>query len=370
MQTVSRWEKYMMMCVSELDLSGAERCSTSYRRLPDDYPKLRSSGRTPMQASLLNDRWVSVITGSEDYSFKHMRKNQYEDALFRCEDDRFELDMVIHSNESCLKAVHALLKKYEAMESEERSKVPVHAKQFSAIQQRAIKRLYGESASHVFDMLERNAYICLATLRGRLEQKAVEFAKVKEEMEPQWQRQYTANYINSLDHRSFYFKQSDKRTISAKGIIAEAQELAEQRAATETHLATFSSGTLPVLAKLQAPADIQMDYEDEGIHEDCYRLILCTARAALGPTNQARVMEVWSAVMEPLLGWAHRPVKEEAEDSAAGGTENGLLRVKREGSVGSPGASGRAAAGADLPLLLPARCVGCRYQCTIEGSHK
>lgn len=40
-------------------------------------------------AAVLNDHWVSVTSGSEDYSFKHMRRNQYEESLFRCEDDRF-----------------------------------------------------------------------------------------------------------------------------------------------------------------------------------------------------------------------------------------------------------------------------------------
>jgi paired amphipathic helix protein Sin3a len=43
---------------------------------------------------VLNDLWVSVPTGSEDFSLKIMRKNQYEDALFRCEDERYEIDMV------------------------------------------------------------------------------------------------------------------------------------------------------------------------------------------------------------------------------------------------------------------------------------
>lgn len=32
-----------------------------------------------------------------------MRKNQYEEALFRCEDDRFELDMCIETNTSTLR---------------------------------------------------------------------------------------------------------------------------------------------------------------------------------------------------------------------------------------------------------------------------
>ena len=47
-----------------------------------------SMHRTDLGKSVLNDFWVSVTSGSEDYSFKHMRKNQYEESLFRCEDDR------------------------------------------------------------------------------------------------------------------------------------------------------------------------------------------------------------------------------------------------------------------------------------------
>ena len=38
-----------------------------------------------------------------------MRKNQYEEALFRCEDDRFELDMVIESNSSAIRAITPLV---------------------------------------------------------------------------------------------------------------------------------------------------------------------------------------------------------------------------------------------------------------------
>lgn len=39
-------------------------------RLPPDYPKLQCSHRTPLALSLVNDIWVSVTSGSEDYSFK------------------------------------------------------------------------------------------------------------------------------------------------------------------------------------------------------------------------------------------------------------------------------------------------------------
>ncbi|KAM0005898.1 putative transcriptional regulatory protein Sin3 [Helianthus debilis subsp. tardiflorus] len=70
-------EKYWGKSIQELDLSNCQRCTPSYRLLPDD-----------LGTQVLNDLWVSVTSGSEDYSFKHMRRNQYEESLFRCEDDR------------------------------------------------------------------------------------------------------------------------------------------------------------------------------------------------------------------------------------------------------------------------------------------
>lgn len=52
------------------------------------YPIPTVSQRSELGTQVLNDHWVSVTSGSEDYSFKHMRRNQYEESLFRCEDDR------------------------------------------------------------------------------------------------------------------------------------------------------------------------------------------------------------------------------------------------------------------------------------------
>jgi histone deacetylase complex regulatory component SIN3 len=47
--------------------------------------------------------------GSEDYSFKLMRKNQYEEALFRCEDDRYEFEMACEQNASAIRvSLHSL----------------------------------------------------------------------------------------------------------------------------------------------------------------------------------------------------------------------------------------------------------------------
>lgn len=47
-----------------------DRCTPSYVRVPASYPKIKSTGRTPLGEQVLNDSWVSIISGSEDYSFK------------------------------------------------------------------------------------------------------------------------------------------------------------------------------------------------------------------------------------------------------------------------------------------------------------
>jgi paired amphipathic helix protein Sin3a len=36
--------------------------------------------------SVLNDAWISVPTGSEEYGFRSARKNQYEEMLYKCEE--------------------------------------------------------------------------------------------------------------------------------------------------------------------------------------------------------------------------------------------------------------------------------------------
>ncbi|KAL0424316.1 UNVERIFIED_CONTAM: Paired amphipathic helix protein Sin3-like 2 [Sesamum radiatum] len=105
--------KYWGKSIQELDLSNCQRCSPSYR-FPEDVRVLGAYFEKPLQrselgAQVLNDHWVSVTSGSEDYSFKHMRRNQYEESLFRCEDDRFELDMLLESVGSTAKRAEELL---------------------------------------------------------------------------------------------------------------------------------------------------------------------------------------------------------------------------------------------------------------------
>lgn len=52
------------------DINPDDRCTPSYVRVPAQFPKIKYSGRTPLAEEVLNEAWVSIISGSEDYSFK------------------------------------------------------------------------------------------------------------------------------------------------------------------------------------------------------------------------------------------------------------------------------------------------------------
>jgi paired amphipathic helix protein Sin3a len=63
----------------------------------------------------LNNNWVSVPTGSEDFGVKNLRRNQYEEALFKCEDDRYEIDMVMDANRSTIRALEPIAQNIAAL---------------------------------------------------------------------------------------------------------------------------------------------------------------------------------------------------------------------------------------------------------------
>lgn len=80
-----------------------------------------------------------------------------------------------------------------------------------------MERIYGDHGLDVLDLLRRNPSQSLPVLYQRLCQKKEEWARCREDMNKVWRDVYAKNYHKSLDHRSFYFKQLDKRSLSTKG---------------------------------------------------------------------------------------------------------------------------------------------------------
>lgn len=62
----------------------SQSCATPLGSLPDVCLSLSHS-------KVLNDTWVSFPSWSEDSTFVSSKKTQYEEHIYRCEDERFEV---------------------------------------------------------------------------------------------------------------------------------------------------------------------------------------------------------------------------------------------------------------------------------------
>ncbi|KQK08163.1 hypothetical protein BRADI_2g40052v3 [Brachypodium distachyon] len=290
-------EKYLCKPISELDLSNCQRCTPSYRLLPKNYPMPPASCRTDLGVSVLNDLWVSVTSGSEDYSFKHMRKNQYEESLFRCEDDRFELDMLLESVNVAIKRVEELIQKMQDNLIKPDSPIRID-EHLTSLNLRCIERLYGDHGLDVMDVLRKNASVALPVILTRLKQKQEEWSRCRSDFNKVWAEIYAKNYHKSLDHRSFYFKQQDTKNLSTKALLVEIKEINEKKRKEDDVLLAIAAGNRrPIVPNMS------FEYVDPEIHEDLYQIIKYSCGEVCSSSDQVdKVMRTWTTFLEPILG--------------------------------------------------------------------
>ncbi|XP_074274489.1 paired amphipathic helix protein Sin3-like 3 isoform X2 [Silene latifolia] len=303
----SNKDKYIGKPIQELDLSNCERCTPSYRLLPKNYPIPVASQKTEIGAQVLNDHWVSVTSGSEDYSFKHMRKNQYEESLFRCEDDRFELDMLLEAVNVTIKRVEEILEKINANNFKVEGPIQIED-HFTAINLRCIERLYGDHGLDVMDVLKKNATLALPVILTRLKQKQEEWARCRADFNKVWAEIYSKNYHKSLDHRSFYFKQQDAKSLCTKALLAEVKEISEQKCKEDDSLLAIAAGNRrPIISHME------FEYPDTELHEDLYQLMKYSCGEVCATEQLDKVMKIWTTFLEPMLGVPSRA--QEKDDS-------------------------------------------------------
>ena len=117
-----------------------------------------------IDVSVLNNDWVSIPIGSEEsFSFKHLRKNVYEEALFRCEDERFEIDMCIDSNLATIKILEPIAEEIEnirVIEEESITKIQftVRKREFIGGSSSSIARIYGENGTEILELLKKSCW--------------------------------------------------------------------------------------------------------------------------------------------------------------------------------------------------------------------
>jgi len=345
--------------LSEIDFSRCRRCSPSYRALPRDYPPPPCSDRSDEEVKVLNDIWVSLPVGSEEsYTFRHMRRNTYEEVLFRVEDERFEIDMVLDSNAATLQRLIpiaeeiAKLSQEEAVSVEAASKAPTEGagmggKRFQysfdknilgVIHRNSIARIYGDSGNEMLDLMVKNPTVAIPLVVERLRQKDKEWRNVRARLNVHWKDLAEQNYYKSLDHRSLTWRTIDKRTTSVRHMLSEIKDRSQNggregkeairqkiEKAKEEH-GTFFEITnadsvsqdldltfLPKPERLLFTPHLSLKYENVSIvQRDAYRILaFALERGSTSPHDKERCHRLWNEFLGPWFGlsmtWMQSP---------------------------------------------------------------
>ncbi|KAF6097007.1 SIN3 transcription regulator family member B [Phyllostomus discolor] len=216
----------------EIDYSSCKRIGSSYRALPKTYQQPKCSGRTAICKEVLNDTWVSFPSWSEDSTFVSSKKTPYEEQLHRCEDERFELDVVLETNLATIRVLESVQKKLSRMAPEDQDKFRLDdclGGTSEVIQRRAIHRIYGDKAPEIIESLKKNPVTAVPVVLKRLKAKEEEWREAQQGFNKIWREQYEKAYLKSLDHQAVNFKQNDTKALRSKSLLNEIESVYDEQ---------------------------------------------------------------------------------------------------------------------------------------------
>lgn len=216
---------------AEIDVAQCKRLGTSYCALPKSSEPKKCSGRTALCREVLNDIWVSFPSWSEDSTFNTSRKTQYEEFIYRCEDERFELDVVIETNSATIRVLEGVQKRMSKMSPDELARFKLDDSlggTSQTIHQRALRRIYGDKSPDIIEGLKKNPNVAVPVVLRRLKAKEEEWREAQKSFNQQWREQNEKYYLKSLDHQGMNFKHADIKALRSKSLMNQIETAYEE----------------------------------------------------------------------------------------------------------------------------------------------
>ncbi|KAF5380136.1 hypothetical protein D9615_006181 [Tricholomella constricta] len=243
----------------------------SYRRLPAAEVNVTCSGRDEMCRSVLNDEWVSHPTwSSEDSGFSSHKKNIYEEALHRSEEERHEYDFHIEAIVRTIAMLEPIHNKIAQMSQDDRGSFklkPNLGGTWKPIYTRVVKKIYGREAGlDVIQAMQDTPTVAIPVVLQRLKNKEEEWKRAQREWNKVWREVDARNYTKSLDHQGIHFKGADKKAISVKAFVNQIE------AAREEQMAKRASLIDPLFARTRPRHQLEFVVDDVTVLQDVLKL--------------------------------------------------------------------------------------------------
>lgn len=251
----------------QIDLLMCKAEGPSYRLLPKSQTKMPCSGRDDLCKSVFNDEWVGhPVWASEESGFIAHRKNQYEEMLFRIEDERHEYDYYMEANLRTIQTLETIANRMASMTPEEKAKfkLPVGLGHTSStIYMKVIRKIYDKDRGwEVIDALHENPAVAVPIVLKRLKQKDEEWRRVHREWNKVWREAEQKLLIKSLDHLGLSFKNIDKKLLTNKQLVSELSTIKQEQNNKLVH---------PLMTRQKR--EIITKYDDFSIFMDILKLV-------------------------------------------------------------------------------------------------
>ncbi|QIW96222.1 hypothetical protein AMS68_001740 [Peltaster fructicola] len=184
------------------------------------------SGRDELCNEVLNDIWASHPTwASEDSGFIAHKKNSYEEALHRIEEERHDYDFNIETCGRTIQLLEPLAQQLTNMNDAEQRAFQIPqglGSQSESIWRRVIYKLYGRSkGNEVIVALNDRPWAVLPVLLNRLKERKETWQLAQREWEKIWRDQTQRMFWKSLDHQHIAARSNDKRAFQVKTLQSE-----------------------------------------------------------------------------------------------------------------------------------------------------
>ena len=311
-----------------VDLNHCKKFGPSYRQLPKSEAKLQCSGRDDMCWEVLNDDWVSHPTWASEEGFTAHRKNQHEEALHKCEEERYEYDLNIEANLRTIQLLEPIAQRISTMSPEEKSGfklAPGLGGSSHAIYQRVIKKIYDrEKGLEVIDALHDNPAAAIPVVLQRLKQKDEEWKRAQREWNKVWRDTEARNFLKSLDHMGPQFKTLDKKAIGIKTLINEIEVRSKQDKDKRIN---------PLTPKKKYHFDYL--FEDESVIVDAGVLIAHALREAPSRPNQNEIEGMLDFLKKflPMFFSLHEGTVEQRLNETSDQADSVSVAVEEDGTL-------------------------------------